>query len=121
MGVHRPPRPTPSPADSRDGGGSVVVQSFEGRHAADTCGANSLGMTGSLYVTGTHVASMERHLPGDGRDTKRLDGVAHAVARPVVDGLASSACGLLVTAIADMDWQAVRGVPRCDECERVAD
>ncbi len=97
------------------------MQSFGGRHAADTCGENRLGMTASLYVTGAHVASMERHLLGDGREVQRLDGVAHAVARPVVDGLASSACGLLVTAIADMDWHAVRGVPRCAECERVAD
>jgi hypothetical protein len=91
------------------------------RHAAVTCGADRLGMTASLYVTGTHVASMERHSLGDGRAMKRLDGVAHAVARPVVDGLASSACGVLVTAIAGLDWHAVRGVPRCDECQRVTD
>ena len=76
-------------------------------------------MTASLYVTGTHVASVA---PAPRRDGDELDGgarLAHAVARPVVDGLADQACGVLVTAIADLDWQMVWGVPRCEECERL--
>jgi hypothetical protein len=76
-------------------------------------------MTASLYVTGTHVASLERDPLRDGRDLKRVVNVAHAVARPVVDGLAASTCGVLVTAIADLDWRDVWPVPRCEECERV--
>ncbi|MFW3168892.1 hypothetical protein [Geodermatophilus sp. CPCC 206100] len=76
-------------------------------------------MTASLYVTGTHVASLERDPLRDGRDLNRLVNVAHAVARPVVDGLAASICGVLVTAIADMEWRAAWAVPRCEECERI--
>ncbi|NEK58843.1 hypothetical protein GCU56_13295 [Geodermatophilus sabuli] len=76
-------------------------------------------MTASLYVTGTHVAWMERHLPVGGGDLPRPDGVAHAVAKPVVDGLAASVCGVLVTARTDVDWQATRDAPRCEECQRV--
>ncbi|MBM7808494.1 hypothetical protein JOD57_004331 [Geodermatophilus bullaregiensis] len=75
-------------------------------------------MTASLYVTGTHVASVERASLRDGRDLNRVVNVAHAVARPVVDGLAASVCGVLVTAIADMEWRN-RTVPRCEECERI--
>ncbi len=76
-------------------------------------------MTASLYVTGTHVASAEHDPLRDGRDLNRAVQLAHAVARPVVDGLAESACGVLVTAIADLDWQMVWGVPRCVECRRL--
>ena len=76
-------------------------------------------MTASLYVTGTHVASVAHDPLRDGRDLDRAVQLAHAVARPVVDGLADSACGVLVTAIADQDWQTLWGVPRCEECERL--
>jgi hypothetical protein len=77
-------------------------------------------MTSSLYVTGTHVASVEHHPLQDGRDLRRAVTLAHAVARPVVDGLAASVCGVLVTAIADVDWHDLGGVPRCAECQRIA-
>ena len=76
-------------------------------------------MTASLYVTGTHVASVAHDPLRDGRDLDRAVQLAHAVARPVVDGLAESACGVLVTAIADLDWQALWSVPRCPECARL--
>jgi len=76
-------------------------------------------MTASLYVTGTHVASVAHDPLRDGRDLDRTVQLAHAVARPVVDGLADSACGVLVTAIADLDWQMVWAVPRCEECQRL--
>ncbi len=71
-------------------------------------------------MTGTHVASVERDPVRDGRDLNRAGSLAHAVSKPVVDGLASSVCGVLVTAIADMDWHDVWGVPRCEECQRIA-
>lgn len=77
-------------------------------------------MTSSLYVTGTHVASVEHDPLRDGRDLRRAVTLAHAVTRPVVDGLAASVCGVLVTAIADMDWHDVGIVSRCMECQRVA-
>ena len=77
-------------------------------------------MTSSLYVTGTHVASVGHDPLRDGRDMRRAVMLAHAVARPVVDGLASSVCGVLVTAIADMDWPDVGAVSRCAECQRIA-
>ncbi len=76
-------------------------------------------MTASLYMTGTHAASVERGPLGQNRDEDRPVSVAHAVARPVVDGLDASVCGVLVTAIADLDWSALSG-PRCEECRRIA-
>ena len=76
-------------------------------------------MTASIYVTGTHVASMERDPVRHGDDENRVIGVAHAVTKPVVDGLDLSVCGVLVTAIADMEWRAVWGVPKCEECVRI--
>jgi hypothetical protein len=79
-----------------------------------------VGMTTSLYVTGTHVASVEHDPLRDGRDLRRAGMLAHAVARPVVDGLASSVCGALVTAIADLDWHDMGAVSRCAECQRIA-
>ena len=78
-------------------------------------------MTASLYVTGTHVASVERDPLGEGQDRNRVANLAHAVAKPVVDGLERSVCGALVTAIAHLDWRMVWGVPRCQECERITD
>jgi hypothetical protein len=76
-------------------------------------------MTTSLYVTGTHVASVERDPLCEGQNRNRVANLAHAVAKPVVDGLERSVCGVLVTAIAHLDWQMVWGVPRCQECERI--
>jgi hypothetical protein len=67
------------------------------------------------------VASVEHGALRDGRDLRRAGTVAHAVARPVVDGLAASVCGVLVTAIADMDWHDVGAVSRCAECQRIAE
>ncbi len=72
-----------------------------------------LGMTASLFVTGTRVA-------WTGRPVGEQDGGVHAVARPVVDGLDSSVCGELVTATAAADWLSVRNAPRCEECARIA-
>jgi hypothetical protein len=77
-------------------------------------------MTSSLYVTGTHVASVADDPLRDGRDLNRVISLAHAVAPPVIDGLTVSACGVLVTAIADQDWQTMWNVPRCEECRRIA-
>ena len=76
-------------------------------------------MSTSLYVTGTHVASVEHRPLWDGRNLRPAVTLAHAVDRPVVDGLASSVCGALVTAIADMDWHDVGAVSRCAECQRI--
>jgi hypothetical protein len=76
-------------------------------------------MTASLYVTGTHVASVERHRVPNGTGPNRVIDTLHAVARPVVDGLDASVCGLLVTASADVDWQTVWGITRCQECARI--
>jgi hypothetical protein len=77
-------------------------------------------MTSSLYVTGTHVASVAEDPLRDGRDLNRVVSLAHAVATPVIDGLAASVCGVLVTAIADQEWQATWSVARCEECGRIA-
>jgi hypothetical protein len=89
------------------------------RHLLDMLSDDPESMTASLYVTGTHVASAAHDPLRDGRDLQRTVQLAHAVARPVVDGLADSACGVLVTAIADLDWQMVWAVPRCEECQRL--
>ena len=71
-------------------------------------------MTASLFVIGTDVPRS-----GTGhRDV--LPEMAHAVARPVVDGLDSSVCGVLVTATAGADWRDDRDAPRCAECSRIA-
>jgi hypothetical protein len=69
-------------------------------------------MTATLLTTSTHAASAA-HLPGAGR-------LAHAVARPVVDGLDQSVCGVLVSVRAEQDWAALPGAGRCEECTRVA-
>ncbi len=76
-------------------------------------------MTASLFVTGTYAASVA--LRRDGDLTDRGAHVAHAVAKPAVDGLDSSVCGLLVTAAAADDWGNGRDVPRCAECARITD
>ncbi|TFV68186.1 UNVERIFIED_ORG: hypothetical protein E4P37_00420 [Bacillus sp. AZ43] len=69
-------------------------------------------MTATLQTTSTHAASAA-HLPS----TPEL---RHAVARPVVDGLDQSVCGVLVVVRADQDWGAVPGAVRCAECSRIA-
>ncbi|MGY5885101.1 hypothetical protein [Modestobacter lacusdianchii] len=61
----------------------------------------------------THVAS-------SAHDPRSSDRVTHAVARPVVDGLDQSVCGVLVSAVADQDWLAFPGTDRCPECTRIA-
>ena len=77
-------------------------------------------MTADLYVIGTHVASMERTRLPDGGDENGVGSTAHAVSRPVVDGLAASVSGMLVIAITAMDWADARAVPRCQEYRRIA-
>ena len=72
-------------------------------------------MTASLFVTGTHALGV-----GRGDDERAPDAVAHAVAKPVVDGLDVSVCGLLVTAVAAQDWPVDGVAPRCEECARIA-
>ncbi|MGY2127582.1 hypothetical protein [Blastococcus sp. SYSU DS0617] len=75
-------------------------------------------MTASLFVTGTPVV-------WSGRDPWDAEApgpdLVHAVAKPAVDGLESSVCGLLVTATADRDWSADQVPARCAECARIAD
>ncbi len=89
------------------------------RSTAVTCPADPGRMTASRYVTGTHVMSVA-HDPLVA-PSARLDGsTTHAVARPAVDGLEVSVCGLLVSAVAGTDWHEAHGVPRCGECARVA-
>jgi hypothetical protein len=75
-------------------------------------------MTASLFVTGTPVARTVREPRGS--EVSWSD-VVHAVARPTIDGLESSVCGLLVTAAAGRDWTAGDDAPRCPECSRIAD
>ncbi|TFV52501.1 hypothetical protein [Blastococcus sp. TF02A-35] len=77
-------------------------------------------MTGSLFVTGSGAGSTGRELSGRGFAIGRAGDVAHAVARPVVDGLEASICGVLVVALAAADWPASGGGPHCAECARLA-
>jgi len=77
-------------------------------------------MTDRMYVIGGHVASVEIGPSTGGQDENRVAGVAHAVARPTLEGLASAVCGALVTAVADMEWEAVSALTKCAECERIA-
>lgn len=66
-------------------------------------------------------------LPGStGRDPRaagpalgRSEDTAHAVARPVVDGLDASLCGRLVTVSAGQDWATAPASDRCAECTRL--
>jgi hypothetical protein len=69
-------------------------------------------MTATLTATSTYAASAA-HLPG-------AAGHGHAVARPVVDGLDQSVCGVLVSVRAGEDWAVVPGDDRCEECTRIA-
>ncbi len=77
-------------------------------------------VTAWLSTTGAHAASVVRAPQEGADDPNQAVGTAHAVARPVVDGLDQSVCGVLVTVIADLDWSAVPDVPRCQECQRIA-
>jgi hypothetical protein len=77
-------------------------------------------MTDRMYVIGAHVASVEIDPSTGGQDVNRVAGVAHAVARPTLDGLDLAVCGALVTAVADMEWEAVSALTKCAECERIA-
>ena len=84
----------------------------------DTRGPHAGGMTASLFVTGTGAGVLGRALPREG--TSNRVAVAHAVAKPVVDGLDSSVCGVLVTATAAEDWPSNGNSRRCEECARIA-
>jgi hypothetical protein len=77
-------------------------------------------MTGSLFATGSAVGSIEGERLGSRHAIGRAKDVAHAVARPVVDGLEASVCGVLVVAHSAADWPASGGGPQCQECARIA-
>jgi hypothetical protein len=77
-------------------------------------------MTARLYVPTTHVASVAHDHRSPGVEANRTVDVAHAVARPAVDGLESSVCGVLVSAIAELGWDAVPEAQKCEECRRIA-
>lgn len=68
-------------------------------------------MTATLSATTTYAASA-----AFSPDAAPL---GHAVARPVVDGLDQSVCGVLVTVRADEHWVAEPGSDRCAECLRI--
>jgi hypothetical protein len=76
-------------------------------------------MTGSLFATGSGVPPSGRDLRPHSHALGLSADVAHAVARPVVDGLEASVCGVLVVAAAGEDWPA-SGAHRCEECARIA-
>ena len=71
-------------------------------------------------MTGSGSESTGREPRGQAWAIGRAGDVAHAVARPVVDGLESSVCGVLVVARAAADWPPTGGGPHCAECIRVA-
>jgi hypothetical protein len=77
-------------------------------------------MTASPLVIGTHAASIGRDPRAAGPALNRSGDIAHAVARPVVDGLDSSVCGQLVTVTAAQDWATAQPGTRCEECTRIA-
>ena len=88
------------------------------RHLPDTRRAHPGVMTASLFVTGTGTGVQGRTLPREGAANRVA--VAHAVAKPAVDGLESSVCGVLVPAAATEDWPSARHAARCEECARIA-
>ena len=65
-------------------------------------------------------ASVGRDPGAAGPALGRSGDLAHAVARPVVDGLDSSLCGSLVTVRAADDWATAQTPHRCAECTRIA-
>jgi hypothetical protein len=75
-------------------------------------------MTASLFVSGTPTSPARRDLRDDAEPGTAT--VVHAVAKPAVDGLESSVCGVLVTATADRDWPFAADGARCEECARIA-
>jgi len=77
-------------------------------------------MTAVPLASGAHVASIGRDPRAAGPALGRSDDVAHAVARPVVDGLDSAVCGQLVTVTAAEDWGTSQAPTRCAECARIA-
>ena len=77
-------------------------------------------MTARPLVIGTHVASIRRD-PGASGPALGLSGdVAHAVPRPVVDGLDPAVFGRLVTVSAAEDRRTAQPATRCAECTRIA-
>jgi hypothetical protein len=68
-------------------------------------------MTAGLIATSTYAASAVP-FPDAGS-------VIHAVARPVVDGLDQSVCGVLVSVRAAEHWVPEPGSGRCEECARI--
>ncbi len=76
-------------------------------------------MTAASYVTGTLVMTKVRHTAVAGSANDILN-MAQAVARPSVDRLDSSMCGVLVTALIDSSREVVPDLPKCTECRRVA-
>lgn len=76
-------------------------------------------MTATPFVTGTHVVWTGQD-PRGGAVASGSD-VVHAVARPAIDGLEASVCGLLVAATADREWPDGPEASRCAECARIAD
>ena len=83
-------------------------------------GTHPGGMTASPLAIGPRVASIGRDPGASGPALGRSGDVAHAVARPVVDGLDSAVCGQLVTAAAAEDWSTAQTSTRCPECARIA-
>lgn len=77
-------------------------------------------MTASLFVTGLSVGPFGRDIRPEDCGSARVGDVAHAVAKPVVDGLDASVCGLLVRATAAEDWPSTPEAVRCEECVRIA-
>ena len=76
-------------------------------------------MTASLFVTGMPASSGRRDLRSEAESSTAAV-IAHAVAKPTVDGLESSVCGVLVTAAAARDWPFAEAGVRCEECARIA-
>jgi hypothetical protein len=77
-------------------------------------------MTARPLVIRSHVATIGRDPGASGPALGRSGDVAHAVARPVVDGLDSAVCGQLVTVAAAEDWGTSQAATRCAECARIA-
>ncbi len=70
----------------------------------------------AILQTSTYASAVAHRLSS--LSSSRGD-VVHAVARPVVDGLDQSVCGVLVSAVAARDWLAVPAAGRCQECARI--
>ncbi|WP_164700642.1 hypothetical protein [Modestobacter sp. KNN46-3] len=75
-------------------------------------------MTATISSIGTDLTAT--HVASTAHDPRSSDQVTHAVARPVVDGLDQSVCGVLVSAVATQDWLTFPGTDRCPECTRIA-